>query len=104
MLRIRLTAATVAALSSLAILHAPAAAQGWPNRPLTLVVTYAPGGTTDIVGRIVATRLSEILKQQVVIENIGGAGGMTGAARVAKAAPDGYQVVLGNVGTHAQNQ
>jgi tripartite-type tricarboxylate transporter receptor subunit TctC len=81
-----------------------AQAQSWPTRPVTMVVTYAPGGTTDIVARIFATRLSEILRQQVVIENIGGAGGMTGAARVAKAAPDGYLFVLGNVGTHAQNQ
>ena len=109
MLRIRLTAATIAALSWAALLHAPAVAQTssgptWPNRPVTMVVTYAAGGTTDIVGRIIGTRLGEILKQQVVIENIGGAGGMTGAARVAKAAPDGYQFVLGNVGTHAQNQ
>ena len=109
MLRIRLTAATIAALSWVALLQAPAVAQTssgptWPNRPVTMVVTYAAGGTTDIVGRIIGTRLGEILKQQVVIENIGGAGGMTGAARVAKAAPDGYQFVLGNVGTHAQNQ
>jgi tripartite-type tricarboxylate transporter receptor subunit TctC len=81
-----------------------AQAQSWPTRPVTMVVTYAAGGTTDIVARIFATRLSEILGQQVVIENIGGAGGMTGTARVAKAAPDGYQFVLGNVGTHAQNQ
>jgi len=109
MVRVRFTAAIVAALSSLALLHAPAvaqtsAAQTWPNRPVTMVVTYVAGGTTDIIGRIISTRLSEILKQQVVIENIGGAGGMTGAARVAKAPPDGYQFVLGNVGTHAQNQ
>ena len=109
MVRIRLTAAIVAALSSLALLHSPAGAQTstgqtWPNRPVTMVVTYVAGGTTDIIGRIIGIRLSEILKQQVVIENIGGAGGMTGAARVAKAPPDGYQFVLGNVGTHAQNQ
>ena len=109
MLRIRLTSATIAALSWVVLLHTPAVAQTssattWPNRPVTMVVTYAAGGTTDIVGRIIGTRLGEILKQQVVIENIGGAGGMTGAARVAKAAPDGYQFVLGNVGTHAQNQ
>ena len=69
-----------------------------------MVVTYAAGGTTDIIARIIGTRLSEVLKQQIVIENVGGAGGMTGAARVAKAPADGYQFVLGNVGTHAQNQ
>jgi tripartite-type tricarboxylate transporter receptor subunit TctC len=83
---------------------APAAAQDWPTRPVTMVVTYAPGGSTDIVGRILSPRLAEILRQGVIIENIGGAGGMNGAARVAKAPPDGYQFVLGNVGTHAQNQ
>ena len=88
----------------LALLVDAANAQTWPSRPVTMVVTYAAGGTTDIVARIVGTRLSEILKQQVIIENIGGAGGMTGAARVAKAPADGYQFVMGNVGTHAQNQ
>ncbi len=69
-----------------------------------MVVPYVAGGATDIVARILNTRLSEVLRQQVVIENIGGSGGMAGANRVAKAAPDGYQFVLGNVGTHAQNQ
>jgi tripartite-type tricarboxylate transporter receptor subunit TctC len=94
------------AISAIASLLASgcAQAQAWPTRPLTMVVTYAAGGTNDIIARILAPRLSEILGQQVVIENVGGAGGMSGAARVAKAAPDGYQFVLGNVGTHAQNQ
>jgi len=82
----------------------PALAQEWPTRPVTLVVPFAAGGPIDTIGRIIATRLSELLGQQVVVENVGGAGGMTGTARVARAAPDGYQVVLGNVGTHAGNQ
>ena len=82
----------------------PAPAQDWPTRPVTMLVPYAAGGATDVIGRILSPRLSEILRQQVIIENVGGAGGMTGSARVAKAAPDGYQFVLGNVGTHAQNQ
>jgi tripartite-type tricarboxylate transporter receptor subunit TctC len=69
-----------------------------------MVVPFAAGGPADTVGRILAQRLSELLGQQVVVENVGGAGGMTGSDRVAKAAPDGYQVVLGNVGTHAANQ
>ncbi len=86
------------------LLVSPAAAQVWPTRPMTMVIPFAAGGGTDIVGRIMAQRLSEILGQQVVVENIGGAGGMTGTARVAKAPPDGYQFVLGNVGTHAHNQ
>src|SRR6267154_3384760 len=82
----------------------PAAAQTWPSRPLTMVVPFAAGGGADIMGRILAARLSEILGQQVIVENAGGAGGMTGAYRVAKAMPDGYQFVLGTNGTHAQNQ
>src|SRR2546422_10386980 len=74
----------------------PLAAQSWPTRPLTMVVGFAPGGGTDVLGRIIAPRLSQVLGQQVVIENVGGAGGMVGSARVAKAAPDGYQFVLGS--------
>ena len=83
---------------------APALSQDWPNRPVTMVVPFAAGGPADTVGRILAPGLSELLGQQIVIENVGGSGGMTGASRVAKAAPDGYQFVLGNVGTHAANQ
>src|SRR5712691_7621041 len=73
-----------------------AAAQSWPSRPVTMVVPFAAGGGTDVLGRIIGRRLSEVLGQQVVIENVGGAGGMVGSARVAKAAPDGYQFVLGS--------
>jgi len=72
------------------------AADGWPTRPLTMVVPFAAGGGTDVMGRIVGRRLSEVLGQQVIIENVGGAGGMVGSARVAKAAPDGYTFVLGS--------
>ena len=95
---------TIAASAVLVAATAPAAAQNWPARPVTMVVPYAAGGSTDIVARIFSARLSELLRQQVIVENIGGAGGMAGASRVAKAPPDGYQFVLGNVGTHAQNQ
>lgn len=73
-----------------------AAAESWPSRPLTMVVPFAAGGGTDVLGRIIGRRLSEILGQQVIIENVGGAGGMVGSARVAKAPPDGYQFVLGS--------
>jgi tripartite-type tricarboxylate transporter receptor subunit TctC len=79
-------------------------AQGWPTRPITIVIPFAAGGAIDAFGRIVGPRLGEILGTQVIIENVGGAGGMTGAARVAKAAPDGYQILLGTVGTNAVNQ
>ncbi len=82
----------------------PAAAQNWPTRPQSMVVPFAAGAASDIVGLILAARLAEILGQQVIVENVGGAGGMTGVARVAKAAPDGYQFVLGGLDTFAQNQ
>jgi tripartite-type tricarboxylate transporter receptor subunit TctC len=78
--------------------------QTYPTRPVTLVVPFGPGGAMDIVGRLLAPRLSELLGQQVVVENVSGAGGMTGVARVAKAPPDGYQFVLGNLGTQAISQ
>lgn len=81
-----------------------ATAQNWPTRPVTMVVPFAAGSASDTLARILGARLSEILGQQVIIENIGGAGGMTGVARVAKAAPDGYQFVVGGVDTFAQNQ
>jgi tripartite-type tricarboxylate transporter receptor subunit TctC len=97
----RLTVAAIAAHVALAI---SAVAQEWPTRPVTMVIPFAAGGPVDIVGRILASRLSELLGQQVVVENVGGAGGMTGASRVAKSPPDGYQLVLGTVGTHAASQ
>src|SRR5262245_30380673 len=82
----------------------PALSQNWPTRPVTMIVPFAAGGPADTVGRILAPGLSELLGQQVIIENVGGSGGMTGVSRVAKAPSDGYQFVLGNVGTHAANQ
>jgi tripartite-type tricarboxylate transporter receptor subunit TctC len=69
-----------------------------------MVIPFAAGGPTDVLGRVVGARMGEILGQQVVIENVGGAGGQTGSKRVADAAPDGYTFVLGTVGTHAQSQ
>jgi len=78
--------------------------QAYPAKPMTMIIPFAAGGPTDVLGRIVAQRMSEILGQQVVVENVGGAGGMTGSKRVADAAPDGYTFVLGTVGTHAQGQ
>src|SRR5438128_6533882 len=81
-----------------------ALAQTYPARPMTMIIPFAAGGPTDVLGRIMEQRMSEILGQQVVVENVGGAGGMTGSKRVADAAPDGYAFVLGTVGTHAQSQ
>src|SRR5262245_51487393 len=70
---------------------APASAQSFPSRPLTLVVPFGVGSGSDLVARILAARMSDLLGQTVVIENVSGAGGMTAAARVAHAPPDGYQ-------------
>ena len=93
-----------AVLTGALTLSATAGAQEWPARPVTLVVPYAAGGPVDTIGRIMAARLSELLGQQVIIENVGGAGGMTGAARVAKATPDGYTVMLSGSAVLAINQ
>jgi tripartite-type tricarboxylate transporter receptor subunit TctC len=90
--------------AALAAAIVPAASQNWPTRPVTLVYPFAPGGLGDVLARILAPPISEQLGQPVIIENVGGAGGMTGSARVAKAVPDGYQFVLGTAGTHSANQ
>src|SRR5262249_40245587 len=79
-------------------------AQDWPARPVTMVVAFAAGGPVDVGGRVLAQRLTEVLGRQIVVENVGGAGGTTGASRVAKAAPDGYQFLLGNIATQAFSQ
>ncbi len=84
-------------------LAAQAQAPAYPTRPITLVVPFAAGGSTDVVGRLVAQKMSDILGQQVVVENVVGAGGNVGAARVAKAEPDGYTILMGTVATHALN-
>jgi len=70
-------------------LNAPAGAQDYPTRPVTVIVPYAPGGNTDVVTRIVLEHMGRTLGQQLVVENVGGAGGTTGSARAARAAPDG---------------
>jgi tripartite-type tricarboxylate transporter receptor subunit TctC len=95
--------AVVAAFVALAA--APAFAQeDWPARPLTMVIPFDAGGPTDVIGRVLAPAMSESLGRQVIVENVAGAGGMTGAARVAHANPDGYQFLLGAAGPLAQNQ
>ena len=88
----------VIAAALLAVAHdiKLASGQDWPTRSLTLVVPWAAGGGTDVMGRIMARRMSEILGQQVIVENVAGAGGMMGSARAAKAAPDGYTFVFGS--------
>jgi len=81
-----------------------AVAQNYPTRPITMVIPFAAGGPTDVLGRVVAAKMGESLGQQVVVENATGAGGQTGSKRVADAQPDGYTFVIGTVGTHAQAQ
>jgi tripartite-type tricarboxylate transporter receptor subunit TctC len=78
-----------------------ASAQPWPARPITIVVPFAAGGPTDVLARVLGLHMGQTLGQQIVVENVTGAGGSIGAARVARAAPDGYTLVMGNLGTHA---
>ena len=94
----------MAAVGALLLTASFAVADDWPTRPVTMVVPFAAGGPADAVGRILASRVSQTLGQEVIVENIGGGGGMLGGSRIARAAPDGYQFVLGNMGTHAANQ
>jgi tripartite-type tricarboxylate transporter receptor subunit TctC len=100
----------VAALAALALIAAPLpvpaqpAPESWPSRPVTMVVTFAAGTAGDVLGRILSPRIGELLGRQVIIENVPGGGGVTGANRVAKAAPDGYVFLLGTSGTQAITQ
>ena len=91
-------------LATAVLLTSSAAAQDWPTRPLTLVVPFAAGGGVDTSARIQALHMGELLGQTIVVENVGAAAGMAGGLRVAKAAPDGYTLLIGNSGTHAYNQ
>jgi tripartite-type tricarboxylate transporter receptor subunit TctC len=91
------------AVAALALTGA-AKAEDWPARTITMVNPFAAGGPNDVLARLFAQRMGELLGQQIIVENVGGAGGMNGADRVAKAAPDGYTFLLGTVGTQAQNQ
>jgi tripartite-type tricarboxylate transporter receptor subunit TctC len=92
---------TFLAMSASLVLMGAATAQNYPEKPITLIVPFAAGGPTDVIARIVGEHMSQSLGQQVVIENVAGAGGTTGSARAAGAAADGYTIVMGNMGTHA---
>jgi len=96
--------AYAAALGLLLALIGFANAQIFPDRTLTMVIPFAAGGPTDVLGRVTAQRMGEILGQTVIVENIGGAGGMNGGKKVADSKPDGYTMLLGTVGTQAQGQ
>ena len=96
MKRVLLALAAAAGLAS-----AGAQAQGnYPERPITMVVPFAAGGPTDVVARIVGDHMSRTLGQQIVIENVTGAGGTTGITRASQAQPDGYTIMMGHMGTH----
>src|SRR5215471_17085555 len=90
-----LTAFSIA-FANIALHAAPAAAGEWPERALTLVVPFAAGGGTDVMARVLAGPMAEVLRQDVIIENVTGAGGMVGSAHVARAAPDGYTILFGS--------
>jgi tripartite-type tricarboxylate transporter receptor subunit TctC len=95
----------IAALGGLAVAWPIAArAETYPSRPITMVDPFAAGGSFDVIGRILAARMSEILGQQVIVENTSGAAGIIGVNRVVNAAPDGYTFLFGSIGTHAYNQ
>jgi tripartite-type tricarboxylate transporter receptor subunit TctC len=94
---VKLAVALAAALAA----AAPAAAQDYPQRPITIVVPFSAGGPTDILARLLGDHMSRTLHQAVIIEDVTGAGGTIGSTRAAKAAPDGYTLVMGNIGTHA---
>ena len=108
--RVRLLVATAATMTlGAAALTMPLAAQAagdaanWPSQPVKLIVPFAPGGTSDVLAREIAARLQVSLKQTIVVDNKAGAGGVLGADSVAKAAPDGYTMLLGTIATHAIN-
>ncbi|MDR6869802.1 tripartite-type tricarboxylate transporter receptor subunit TctC [Bosea sp. BE125] len=81
----------------------PALSQAYPTRPITLIVPYAPGGATDIIGRVIAEEVSHTIGQRVVVENRAGAAGSVGAAAVARAQPDGYTLLMGALTSHSIN-
>jgi tripartite-type tricarboxylate transporter receptor subunit TctC len=93
--------AAIAAAALIGLGQGTNAQQPYPTRPITVVVPFTAGGPTDVLARILGQHMSQTLGQQIVVENVGGGGGSLGAARVAKAAPDGYTLVMGNLGSHA---
>lgn len=94
----------LAAFAALTVCAIPAAAQDWPTRPITLIVPFAPGGGVDSSARLQAAAMGQFLGQTIVIENVGAAAGTIGSGRVAKSAPDGYTMLIGNSGTHSYSQ
>ena len=97
MFRMRVLVALAVCLITPSIVTDVASAQTYPSRPITLIVPYPPGGATDAISRIIQDAMTRSLGQQIVIENIGGAGGMIAAAKAARAAPDGYTILIHQV-------
>ena len=91
----------IIAFAALAAGFAQGAAAQYPNKPINVIVPFAAGGPTDVVARILGEHMSRTLGQQLVVENVGGAGGTTGMTRAATAAPDGYTIAVGNMGTQS---
>jgi tripartite-type tricarboxylate transporter receptor subunit TctC len=98
---VRRTFLSLAVLAAASLLASPAFAQGWPNKPIKAIVPFAPGSATDQIGRAFAADMSKTLGQTIVVENKPGVNGMLGAAEVAKAAPDGYTILIGTNSTNA---
>ncbi len=98
-----LTAVALSCLPSLAAAQPRASAPAWPDRPLRLIVPFAPGGSTDAAARIIGLKLTELWGQQVLIDNRPGATGIIGSEMVAKATPDGYTLLFGTIGSHSVN-
>jgi tripartite-type tricarboxylate transporter receptor subunit TctC len=93
--------ARLLAIISFVLLATPAGAQDFPKHPITMIVPFAAGGTSDVIARTVADQMGAALGQTIVIENVAGAGGSTALARAARAEPDGYTIAIGNAGTSA---
>src|SRR5882757_2669440 len=96
-----LAGACLAAVASLSAMAAPASAQNYPTRSITMIVPLAAGGPTDVISRIVTGHMAQTLGESIIIENVVGAGGTTATTRAARAANDGYTLVTGHMGTHA---
>src|ERR1700753_4064398 len=94
----------IVAFALLLALCCSAAAQNFPARTITMIVPFAAGGPTDLLGRLLAQRMGEILGQTVIVENVSGAGGMTGMKRLSDARPDGHKIGIRTVGNHPPNQ
>ena len=94
---------TVAAVAAMLAIVTPAGAQNYPSKPITIIVPFAAGGPTDALARILGDRMRQSLGQTILVENVTGAGGTLGVARAVRAAPDGYTLSIGHLGTHVIN-